>query len=104
MINGCNMILIRVYKLRNHDKSVLLDKGVYSKGEHEKLYHILFDCKCCDLNASNQAQINDINDDVKWKKNMFCKYFYQQNVQNKWVRIVRRKMTLVEESKNCLIM
>ena len=89
---------------QNGNKSVLLSKGMYAKGEYCNLYKILFCGKYYHLQASNQSQIDDIYHNRKWKENAFCKYFYQQNVNNKWVRIVRRKMVLTEESKNCSIM
>ena len=89
---------------RDGDISIILSKGVYRRGQYKKLYKILFNCKHSKLNASNQSRVDDIYNDKKWKSNMFCKYFYQQNVQNKWVRIVRRKIKVDHESKNCVIM
>ena len=91
---------------QNGKKSVRLDKGMYSKGVYAKLYEILFDCKYDNLNASNQSEIDDIYDksNVKCRESLFCKYFYQKNVQNKWVRIVRRKLTMKKECENCVIM
>ena len=83
-------------------ESVMLSEGKYSKSEWSKLYKILFCCSYLGLNASNQDNVDDIDNNVKWKENMFCKYFYQQNVENKWVRIVRRKMVLKEKNKSYL--
>ena len=89
---------------RDGDISIMLSKGMYSRGQYQRLYTILFNCKHGDLNASNQNYVDDIHNDKKWKENMFCKYFYQQNVQNKWVRIVRRKIKVEQDSSNCAIM
>ena len=89
---------------RDDDTSIILSKGMYSHGQYKKLYKILFKCKHSQLNASNQSQIDDIYNNKKWQKNVICKYFYQQNVQNEWVRIVRRKMEVKQESKNCVLM
>ena len=102
-INTCIQIE-QAYQKGN--ESIVLSKGMYSKGQYKKLYKILFDCKYIDLNASNQSEIDDIYNDKKWQRDGFRKYFYQQNVKNKWVRIVRRRMTLsdAEETKNCIIM
>ena len=87
------------------DISIILSKGMYSRGQYKKLYKILFKCKHNQLNASNQSRVDDIYNDGKWKQNTFCKYFYQQNVQNKWVRVVRREITVKKlESTNCVVM